>query len=145
VLFNDTPVGSVDVGIGTESIESALATTSRMLVILALAMVLTVSVVVYIFNKMTSRNLTRATQALRLFGRHHHDVRISAERSDEFGDLFDAFNGMADSVERLLNETGAKPDFSLIEERLESEDTDISGISHTILSGKTVMREDGKE
>jgi serine/threonine-protein kinase len=139
VLFNETRVGSVDVGLGTESIEEALGTTSRMLVILALAMVLTVSVAVFIFNKVTSRNLAKTTQALRLFGRHHHEVRISRTRSDEFGDLFSAFNGMADAIEKLLNDEGKRVDPALLAE-LEDDKTDISGISHTIMSGRTVMR-----
>ncbi|MEO1082266.1 MAG: protein kinase [Pseudomonadota bacterium] len=142
VLFNETRVGSVDVGLGTESIEEALGTTSRMLAILALAMVLTVSFTVYLFNQLTSRSLAKVTQALRLFGRHHHEVRISRQSSDEFGDLFSAFNNMADSIENLLEEEGKRPDPELLEELAESADTDISGISQTIMSGRTVVRND---
>jgi serine/threonine-protein kinase len=141
VLFNETRVGSVDVGLGTESIEEALSTTSRMLAILALAMVITVSVAVFIFNKVTSRNLSKATQALRLFGRHHHEVRISRARSDEFGDLFSAFNAMADAIEKLLDDEGKRIDPELVRD-LDDDNTDISGISHTIMSGKTVLRSD---
>ncbi|MEL7047166.1 MAG: HAMP domain-containing protein, partial [Pseudomonadota bacterium] len=142
VLFNETRVGSVDVGLGTESIEEALGTTSRMLAILALAMVLTVSFTVYLFNQLTSRSLAKVTQALRLFGRHHHEVRISRQSSDEFGDLFSAFNNMADSIENLLEEEGKRPDPELLEELAENADTDISGISQTIMSGRTVVRND---
>jgi dUTPase len=60
-------VGSVDVGLDVRSLEDALHTTSRMLIILGLAMVLTVSVAIYIFNQLTVRNLRTATQALKLF------------------------------------------------------------------------------
>jgi serine/threonine protein kinase/HAMP domain-containing protein len=142
VLFNETRVGSVDVGLGTESIEEALSTTSRMLIILALAMVLTVSVAVFIFNKVTSRNLAKATQALRLFGRHHHEVRVSRSRTDEFGDLFGAFNSMADAIEKLLDDEGKSVAPELLSELADDDTTDISGISHTIMSGRTVLRED---
>ncbi|MEM1190506.1 MAG: protein kinase [Pseudomonadota bacterium] len=142
VLFNETRVGSVDVGLGTGSIEEALGTTSRMLAILALAMVLTVSFTVYLFNQLTSRSLAKVTQALRLFGRHHHEVRISRQSSDEFGDLFSAFNNMADSIEDLLEDEGKRPDPELLEELAETADTDISGISQTIMSGRTVVRSD---
>ncbi|MEM9314277.1 MAG: protein kinase [Pseudomonadota bacterium] len=142
VLFNETRVGSVDVGLGTGSIEEALGTTSRMLAILALAMVLTVSFTVYLFNQLTSRSLAKVTQALRLFGRHHHEVRISRQSSDEFGDLFSAFNNMADSIENLLEDEGKRPDPELLEELAETADTDISGISQTIMSGRTVVRSD---
>ncbi len=141
VLFNETQVGSVDVGLGTQSLEEALSTTSRMLLILALAMVLTVSVTVFIFNKLTSRYLTKITQAMRLFGRHHHEVRVTYVRSDEFGELFAAFNAMADSVEKLLDIDDQLTDLEHISEMAEDQRTDISGISHTIVSGKTVLRD----
>lgn len=140
VLFNDTQVGSVDVGLGTSSLEEALSTTSRMLLILALAMVLTVSITVFIFNKLTSRYLGKVTQAMRLFGRHHHEVRLTQIRSDEFGELFSAFNAMADSVEKLLDIDDQLSDLERIGEAAEEASTDISGISHTIVSGKTVLR-----
>ncbi len=142
VLFNETRVGSVDVGLDTQSVEEALSTTSQMLAILALAMVLTVSFTVYLFNKLTSRNLAKVTQALRLFGRHHHEVRISRKSSDEFGDLFGAFNNMADSIEKLLEDEDKRPDAQVLEELAENAETDISGISQTIMSGRTVVRED---
>lgn len=142
VLFDQTRVGSVDVGLDVHSLEDALYTTSRMLIILALAMVLTVSVVIYILNKITARSLLTATRALKLFARQHHEARISKNRSDEFGDLFDAFNAMADSVEGLLNEDGKIVDLPeiIVDERYA--DTDVSGITRTIVSDRAVVISD---
>jgi serine/threonine-protein kinase len=138
VLFNQTRVGSVDVGLDVRSLEDALHTTSRMLIILGLAMVLTVSVAIYIFNQLTVRNLRTATQALKLFATHH-EARISKTRSDEFGDLFDAFNSMADSLESLQNADGKKAAAAVtIDEQYA--DTDVSGITRTIVSDRTVVR-----
>lgn len=145
VLFNDTPVGSVDVGLGTESIEEAIATTSRMLIILALAMVLTVTIVVYLFNLLTARNLSMATKALKLFSRSNLEVRISKSRGDEFGDLFTAFNAMADSVEKLLDEDDKRADLAAIADASGVAGTDISGISHTMVSERTVVKTDDKK
>jgi serine/threonine protein kinase/HAMP domain-containing protein len=139
VLFNQTRVGSVDVGLDVRSLEDALHTTSRMLIILGLAMVLTVSVAIYIFNQLTVRNLRTATQALKLFATQHHEARISKTRSDEFGDLFDAFNSMADSLESLQNADGKKAAAAVtIDEQYA--DTDVSGITRTIVSDRTVVR-----
>ena len=137
VLFNQTPVGSVDVGLGTASIADALSTTSRMLMILALAMVLTVSIVVFIFNKLTSRNLLVVTEAMRLFSRNHHEVRISKARSDEFGDLFMAFNTMADGIQDLFEEVGDERELDALEES-QIIDTDISGITQTVVAERIV-------
>ncbi|MEM8941737.1 MAG: protein kinase [Pseudomonadota bacterium] len=138
VLFNQTPVGSVDVGLATESISEALATTSRMLIILALAMVVTVSIAVFIFNKLTSRNLYLVTEALRLFARKHHEVRISKASTDEFGDLFVAFNAMADDLQQFFDES----DGDRVLDPLESSpviETDISGITQTVVAARTVV------
>ncbi|MFK7828580.1 MAG: protein kinase [Congregibacter sp.] len=140
VLFNQTRVGSVDVGLDVHTVEDALHTTSRMLMILALAMVLTVSTVIYIFNKLTARNLLTATNALKLFATQKHEARISNTRSDEFGDLFDAFNGMADSIETLLNDEGVEPDPAPLEVETDVTDAEISGISRTLVSSNTVVK-----
>jgi serine/threonine protein kinase/HAMP domain-containing protein len=144
VLFNQTPVGSVDVGLDVHSLEDALYTTSRMLLMLALAMVLTVSVAIYIFNQMTARNLLTATRALKLFASHHYEARISKTRSDEFGDLFNAFNSMADSVEGLLNEDGKDADLAKVTVDEHYADTDVSGITRTMVSDSTIVRPSGE-
>lgn len=151
VLFNQTRVGNVDVGLDVHSVEDALYTTSRMLIILALAMVLTVSTVIYIFNKLTARNLQTATQALKLFGRRKYEVRISKNRSDEFGDMFSAFNVMADSIEALLNEEGMASREEHLEIETDVVDAEVSGITRTLVSNRTVVRteegpaDDGEE
>lgn len=144
VLFNQTPVGSVDVGLDVHSLEEALYTTSRMLFILGLAMVLTVSIAIYIFNQLTARNLLTATRALKLLANHQYEARISKTRSDEFGDLFNAFNSMADSVESLLYEDdkGSGPANITVNE--EYADTDVSGITRTMVSDSTVVRPKGE-
>lgn len=139
VLFNQTRVGSVDVGLDVHSLEDALFTTSRMLMILAAAMVLTVSLVIYIFNQLTARNLRTATLALKLFTQHQYEARISKVQRDEFGDLFSAFNNMADSVEARLNEDGKlkNPEKVTVDERYA--DTDVSGITRTMVSDGAVV------
>ncbi|MEM6486404.1 MAG: protein kinase [Pseudomonadota bacterium] len=141
VLFNQTPVGSVDVGLTTNSIGEALATTSRMLLILAFAMVLTVSIVVFIFNRLTSRNLLIVTEALRLFSRKQHEVRISKSQTDEFGDLFGAFNSMADSVQELIDADDLEREIDTLDES-QIIDTDISGITQTIVSERIIADEE---
>ena len=142
VLFNQTRVGSVDVGLDVHSLEDALYTTSRMLIILAFAMVLTVSVVIYIFNQVTARNLLTATRALQLFARRQHEARISKVRRDEFGDLFNAFNSMADSIETLLNEDGKNSDARKVHVDERYADTDVSGITRTMVSDSAVVVSD---
>tara|TARA_R110002110_G_scaffold66978_1_gene182924 strand:- start:5323 stop:7023 length:1701 start_codon:yes stop_codon:yes gene_type:complete len=140
VLFNQTEVGSVNVGLDTRALDAALSTTARLMVILAFAMVLAVSLVIYIFNKAIAKNLLVATQALRLFGDNHREVRISKSRDDEFGDLFDAYNGMADSVERTVD-ASLVGNPTMPTDNAEPVATDVSGITNGMLSDPTVMRD----
>ena len=112
-----------------------------MLLILAFAMVLTVSIVVFIFNKLTSRNLLIVTEALRLFSRKQHEVRISKSRTDEFGDLFGAFNSMADSVQELIDADDLEREIDTLDES-QIIDTDISGITQTIVSERIITDEE---
>ncbi|MDO8862672.1 hypothetical protein Q6D67_13255 [Haliea sp. E1-2-M8] len=65
VLFNQTVVGRVDLGVDRAPLEAALDTTRRMLVALALAIVLAVSLVVFVCTERVARNLKRATSALK--------------------------------------------------------------------------------
>ncbi len=134
ILFNETVVGEVNIGLDTNSLEAALATTRRMMVVLAFAIVLAVSIVIYIFNKLVAKNLSLATQAIKLFGAGQLETRISKQRSDEFGDLFTAFNQMADSVEPRL-EAGGDPGS---QEAIS--DLDVSGITMGMVDEKTIVR-----
>ena len=134
VLFNETRVGGVTLGLDTTQLESALSTTQRMMSILGMAVVLAVSVVIYLFNKLTARNLLTATRAIQLFGRGRLDTRISKERRDEFGELFLAYNGMADSLEGRLESVE-------IDQGSEEagHELDVSGIRQTPVDDKTVV------
>jgi serine/threonine-protein kinase len=142
VLFNDTVVGSVNVGLDTGALDKALETTARMLVALGFAIVLVVSLVIYIFNKQIARNLLLATQALALFRPDHLEARISKERSDEFGDLFAAFNTMADALEEQVNAGGGVPAVSADGP---SQELDISGITERMVSEQTIVKIDGND
>lgn len=68
VLFNQTVVGRVDLGVDRAPLEAALDASKRMLVVLACATVLAVLLVVYLFNRLIARHLKRATSALELPG-----------------------------------------------------------------------------
>lgn len=139
VLFNQTVVGRVDLGLSTRALDEALATTARMMVALGFAIVLAVTSAIYIFNKLAVKNLTLAAQALQLFRRGNLETRISRTRSDEFGALFTAFNEMADTLEK-------KVEGSDIATELKGESTaadrraDISGITRAQVEDQTVVR-----
>jgi len=134
VLFNSTVVGEVNIGLGANALDAALATTQRMMVILALAIVLAVSLVIYIFNKLIARNLALATEAIRRFGGGLLETRISKSRSDEFGDLFNAFNTMADDLESRVDPEEVAPDRPVLP------DLELSGITRAMVDENTIVQ-----
>lgn len=139
VLFNQTVVGRVDLGVDRAPLEAALSTTKRMMVVLAFAIVLAVSLVIYIFNKLIARNLKLATSALNLLGAGQLETRISRQRGDEFGDLFDAVNHLADGIEKQLEGT-AFTEGSLHDSPGAGKGMDVSGITRSMVDDHTIVQ-----
>jgi methyl-accepting chemotaxis protein len=129
VLFGDTDVGEINLGVRANQLDATLATTQRMIVIFAFAIVLAFSFVIYIFNKLIAKNVSLATQALKLFTGGHLETRISKTRGDEFGDLFNAFNKMADSLEHKVNYDTDEANQSKDSSSGDYPDPDASGIT----------------
>lgn len=139
VLFNQTVVGRVDLGVDRAPLEAALSTTKRMMVVLAFAIVLAVSLVIYIFNKLIARNLKLATSALNLLGAGQLETRISRQRGDEFGDLFHAVNHLADGIEKQLEGT-AFTEGSLHDSPCAGKGLDVSGITRSMVDDHTIVQ-----
>ena len=146
VLFQDTVVGTVNVGLDTSSLDDALATTSRMMIALAFAIVLAVSLVIYILNKQIAKNLLLATAALKLFRPQHLEARISKLRDDEFGDLFAAFNNMADALEQSVSGDGEATGTGAVSPPTdEPDDLDVSGITQGMVNDQTIVKTSAKK
>ncbi|MBT4519719.1 MAG: protein kinase [Halieaceae bacterium] len=139
VQFRDTVVGGVNLGMDTRELDAALDTTIRMMAALGLAMVLAVSLVIYIFNKLIAKNLLLITNAITLFGRGLLETRISKERSDEFGDLFNAFNTMADVMEPRV-QSGSSGDGDEGSNIDTAGHLEVSGIVQGMVTEQTVVK-----
>lgn len=143
ILFNETIVGGVNVGLDTTQLESALSTTQRALGVLVLVVVIAVAGVLYVFNQIIARNLKLIKSALQLFGRGQHETRISKQRSDEFGDLFNTFNTMADFLEDRVHDSGGDNEVGpdpLTETQLR--EIDVSGITRAAVEENTIVERD---
>lgn len=140
ILFNQTRVGSVTVGMDRSQLEAALATTARMMVILGLAIVLAVAVVLFVFNKLIAKNILLATKALNLFGQQQYETRISKTRSDEFGALFKAFNAMADGVEKSIDHASSSEHSPVDMPPPAVTNLDISGIASSSVDDVTIVQ-----
>ena len=145
ILFNETVVGGVNVGLDTTQLESAFATTQQALGVLVLLVVIAVAAVLYVFNQIIAKNLKLIKSAVQLFGRGQLETRISKQRSDEFGDLFNAFNTMADSLEERVHAGTVSDDPDpdpLTETQLR--EIDVSGITIAAVDEQTIVEPEGK-
>ena len=73
-----------------------------------------------------TRNVNRLTRATEAAARGDFSVRVQSKSRDQIGDLARSFDGMADSIQRLLLDTARK-------ERLESEIAIARTIQHKLL------------
>ena len=73
-----------------------------------------------------ARNVNRLTRATQAAARGDFSVRVQSKSRDQIGDLARSFDGMADSIQRLLQDTARK-------ERLESEIAIARTIQHKLL------------
>jgi sigma-B regulation protein RsbU (phosphoserine phosphatase) len=73
-----------------------------------------------------ARNVNRLTRATEAAARGDFSVRVQSKSRDQIGDLARSFDGMADSIQRLLLDTARK-------ERLESEIAIARTIQHKLL------------
>lgn len=99
ILFQQTEIGRVYLGINRAGMDAVLRST---LFLLAIGGVLTVASVVgmlYIFGGLLARPIRRLGRMLNSLGEGDLDSRISETRNDELGEVFRAFNTMADKLQ----------------------------------------------
>lgn len=106
ILFKDTPVGRLDLGVGREKLDEVMGTTGRVMTVLALTVVLTVLLMVYLFNKLMSRNLLLVKRALLDLAAGNLSLRISRKWQNEFGVVASAFNTLADTFQKAVESYG---------------------------------------
>ncbi|MEH6550811.1 MAG: protein kinase [Pseudomonadales bacterium] len=132
ILFKDTEIGRLNVGLDESRLVDALDTTKRMMIILALAIILSVLIVFYTFNKNIAKNLRLITRTIRIFDQENKDARVSKKRSDEFGDLFSSFNNMASNIQSALDPLDSSQDDFVLPESLSDESE--------VVEDKTIVR-----
>jgi len=96
-----------------------------------------VLVLALVFGLASSRYLTQPLQELaeaaRRFGRGDLSVRVDVERDDEIGELADAFNSMAESLEK--SESRRRDFIANVSHELKTPMTTIAGFADGILDG----------
>jgi methyl-accepting chemotaxis protein len=109
ILFQKTVIGRIYLGISQEGTTRVLRATLWLLTALGLISVLAVTGLSYILGAMIARRLRLLRDALSAFGGGDHDRRVARAGSDEIGQLFSAFNRMADQLAPVEGEAAVAP------------------------------------
>jgi len=98
ILFQNQEIGSIRLGLTRARVQDVERTTLVLLIGLALVTVVAVAIVSFVLGRLLARPIKVAREALDEVAQGNFDCRISQERKDELGDLFEAFNKMALSL-----------------------------------------------
>lgn len=99
---------------GVKEISGVFRIAFLALAALMLAVYVAALTIAFVLVGSIARNVNRLTRATQAVARGDFSVRVHSKSRDQIGDLARSFDGMADSIQRLLVETAQK-------ERLESE------------------------
>jgi tRNA A-37 threonylcarbamoyl transferase component Bud32/HAMP domain-containing protein len=98
ILYAGQPFGTLDVVVDNAELEAAAASSRNLLIGLGFALLLAVLAIGYVIGRSIARPVERLRRALNDAAAGNPDIRISHNRTDAFGELFDAYNGLAESI-----------------------------------------------
>jgi serine/threonine protein kinase/HAMP domain-containing protein len=100
IRYAGRPFGKIEVVVARTGLDAAARSSRDLLVGLGLALLIVVLAISYAIGQSVARPVDRLHRALGDAAAGKRDFRISHNRTDAFGELFDAFNGLAESLER---------------------------------------------
>jgi serine/threonine protein kinase/HAMP domain-containing protein len=99
ILFQKTEIGRIRLGLNRSGMDRVLESTLLLMSVLGLLTVTAVFGMVYLFGGLLSRPIRLLRRSLLDFGAGDFDRRMPHTRKDEIGQLFHAFNHMADHLQ----------------------------------------------
>ena len=99
VLFQNTDIGRLYLGVSKVGMQSVVRSTLFAMAMLGLASAFAAGGLCFLFGGMIARSIRLVRNSLMSFGSGDFDRRIAERRNDEIGELFTAFNHMADCVQ----------------------------------------------
>ncbi|SFS09750.1 protein kinase domain-containing protein [Sphingomonas jatrophae] len=99
--------GKVDVAVDATALHAASRTSELALLLVSIVTLLSVGAAAYLSGRMLKSPIERLREALLEIARGNLDFRISHHRKDEFGELFEGVNMVAQSMEERLSSVEA--------------------------------------
>ncbi|HSW03640.1 protein kinase domain-containing protein [Aquabacterium sp.] len=99
VLFQDKQVGRVALGIPERPLTQVARLSISLMVVLAVVTVLAVAIAMYFVANWFAKPIQLVADSMAEIGKGRFDHRINEQRKDEFGQLYAAFDNMAQALQ----------------------------------------------
>ncbi len=114
VTFRDQQVGRVMLGVPERPLAQVARLSITLMVVLAVVTVAAVAVAMYFVANWFAKPIKLVVESMEELSRGHYGHRIAETRSDEFGELFTAFDRLAGALQRRAeSEPGTSPSLTL--------------------------------
>ena len=123
-------IGYIRVGLDKTILTREIKTIFQRVLMLALIISLSGTVIIYVAAKRVSMPLIKLTESVRMFGIEGAVKKIEFNSDDEFGKLARAFNKMAEDLSKRENEKKALEDQLINAKKMEAVGTLSRGIAH---------------
>jgi eukaryotic-like serine/threonine-protein kinase len=100
VVFRDRQIGRVLLGVPEQPLAEVARLSITLMAVLALVTVLAVGLAMYFVANWFARPITLVVESMGELAKGHYSHRIQEPRSDEFGQLFAAFDRLATALQR---------------------------------------------
>jgi serine/threonine-protein kinase len=99
VLFQGKQVGRVALGIPEQPLTQVARLSITLMVVLAVVTVLAVAIAMYFVANWFAKPIRLVSESMAEIGKGRYNHRINEQRKDEFGELFSAFDSMAQALQ----------------------------------------------
>jgi serine/threonine-protein kinase len=110
ILFQDKIVGRIRLSMPEEPLAAVAGESWRLMLLLLIITAATVTLATYLLVERLSKPLRLVRDSLEEIGQGRFDCRIAEQRGDEFGEVYRAFDAMAERLEEMsANGKAAQP------------------------------------
>jgi eukaryotic-like serine/threonine-protein kinase len=109
ITFQSKEIGRVHLGILERPLSKVARLSSFMLALLVVTTVIAVVIATYLIANRFSKPIKLLTDSMAEIGNGHYDYRIAEQRDDEFGQLYRAFDKMAQAIQKSSEPAGSDP------------------------------------
>jgi len=109
ITFQSKEIGRVHLGILERPLSKVARLSSFMMTLLVLITVAAVVIATYLIADKYSKPIRLLTESMAEIGKGRYDYRIAEQRKDEFGELYRAFDNMANAVQKQTEPPDSDP------------------------------------